>query len=81
MEQKIREILAAHGKLAVDVASLSDDSNLFEAGLTSHASVNVMLACEDEFDVEFPDEALKKATFASIDALSDVVGRLVDESA
>ncbi len=81
MEEKIRHILATHGKLAVDVASLADDSNLFEAGLTSHASVNVMLACEDEFDVEFPDESLKKATFSSIGALSGVVGRLVEESA
>ncbi len=81
MEQKIRHILAAHGKLTVDVASLAGDSDLFEAGLTSHATVNVMLACEDEFDVEFPDEALKKATFSSIGALSAVVGRLVDESA
>jgi acyl carrier protein len=79
MEEQIRQIIADHGKLAVDVAGLARDSNLFEAGLTSHASVNVMLACEDEFDVEFPDEALRKATFSSITNLSEVVGRLVGE--
>ncbi len=81
MDQQIRDILAAHGKLAVDVSTLRVDDDLFAAGLTSHASVNVMLACEDEFDVEFPDETLKKATFSSIANLGAVVGRLVHEAA
>ena len=29
-------------------------------GMTSHASVTVMLACEDEWDIEFPQQMLKK---------------------
>ncbi|CAM2912022.1 acyl carrier protein [Skermania piniformis] len=81
MDKQIRDILTAHGKLAVDVATLAADDDLFAAGLTSHASVNVMLACEDEFDIEFPDEALKKATFASIASLAGVVSGLLDEAA
>lgn len=81
MDEKIRKVLAAHGKLAVDVATLGVEDDLFAAGLTSHASVNVMLGLEDEFDIEFPDEDLKKATFASIHNLSETVGRLVDEAA
>lgn len=81
MDEKIRSILSAHGKLSVDVASLDAATNLFAVGLTSHAAVNVMLGCEDEFDVEFPDETLKKATFSSIASLSQVVSRLVDEAA
>jgi acyl carrier protein len=76
VEDKIRDILAMHGKLAVDVTALDTDADLFEAGLTSHASVNVMLACEDEFDVEFPDETLTKATFSSVGRLTDVVRHL-----
>ena len=36
----IRAILREHGRLAVDVAVLADHSNLYEAGLTSHASVS-----------------------------------------
>ncbi|MGV9480984.1 acyl carrier protein, partial [Gordonia aichiensis] len=55
--------------------------DLFAVGLTSHASVNVMLALEDEFDIEFPDEALKRATFSSIQSMAEVVGKLVDEAA
>ncbi len=62
----IRGIVAEHGKLAVDVATIADADSLYGAGLTSHASVNVMLALEDEFDVEFPERLLKRATFESI---------------
>ncbi|GGF12794.1 acyl carrier protein [Williamsia phyllosphaerae] len=81
MNDRIRDILAAHGKMAVDPKTVDASADLYEMGLTSHASVNVMLALEDEFDVEFPDEDLKKATFASVDNLAAVVGRLVEAAA
>ena len=38
-------------------------------GMTSHASVNVMLALEDAFDFEFSEKMLKKSTFESIGAI------------
>jgi hypothetical protein len=34
--------------------TLAADASLYNAGLTSHPGVNVMLALEDEFDLEFP---------------------------
>ena len=79
--QPIRDVLRQHGKLAVDAETITTDADLFEAGLTSHASVNVMLALEDAYEVEFPDEALKKTTFASIDNLSAVIAQLLDPAA
>ena len=69
MNDKIREILDKHGRLSTDAKSLSDDGDLYEAGMTSHASVNVMLALEGEFDVEFPDRMLKRSVFQSIGAI------------
>lgn len=81
MESRIRNILSLHGKVPADSADVGSQSNLYELGLTSHASVNVMLALEDEFDIEFPDEALKKSTFATIDNIRSVVGDLVSTSA
>ena len=66
MTAEIREIIKNHGRLAVDVDSLSVDSDLYQAGMTSHASVNVMLALEDAFDVEFPDALLTRDAFATI---------------
>lgn len=74
--RRIREVLADHGRLPVDVGQLSDDDDLFQAGMTSHASVNVMLALEDAFDVEFPEAMLRKSTFASIGALRRALAEL-----
>jgi acyl carrier protein len=69
MDQTIRAVLAEHGRLGVDAGSIDETTDLFDAGMTSHASVNVMLALEDAFDVEFPEQMLKKSTFESIAAI------------
>jgi acyl carrier protein len=69
----IREALQQFGRLNRPVAQLSDDSDLFAVGFTSHATVNVMLAIEDALDIEFPDELLNRSTFASIDSLAGAV--------
>ena len=60
---EIRRIVAAHGRLPVDIDTLADDADLFAAGMTSHASVNLMLAVEDAFDLEFPDSMLRRGVF------------------
>ena len=69
MDETIRTVLAEHGRLTVDPTSIDDTTDLFEAGMTSHASVNVMLALEDAFDIEFSETMLKKSTFESISAI------------
>ena len=73
----IRAILREHGRLAVDVAVLADDSNLYEAGLTSHASVTLMLALEERFDIEFPERMLRRGAFASIAAIRSGLEELI----
>jgi acyl carrier protein len=77
MQDQIRDVLAAHGRMAADPREVDSQADLYELGLTSHASVNVMLALEEAFDVEFPDEVLKKSTFASIHNIEQVVESLV----
>jgi acyl carrier protein len=77
METEIREILAEHARLPVDMASLDDDADLYQAGMTSHASVSVMLALEDAFDIEFPETMLRKSTFESVSAISAALTSLV----
>ena len=60
-----------------DVATLDDHASLYAAGLTSHASVNVMLALEDAFEVEFPERYLRRSTFESIASLLEALDSLV----
>jgi acyl carrier protein len=73
----IRDILAQHGRLSVHVKQLKDDSDLYYAGLTSLATVNVMLALEDRFGVEFPDALLSRKTFTSLESIAEAVAELV----
>ena len=80
MTDRIREVVADHGRLAVDVASLSDDDDLYRAGLTSHASVNLMLALEDAFDIEFPERLLRRQTFESVTSMREAIEQLTAES-
>lgn len=79
-ENRIRTILKAHGRLAKDIDTLDANADLYQAGMTSHASVNVMLALESEFDVEFPDEMLKRSVFESIVAIASAVESLTAAS-
>lgn len=73
----LRTILVKHGKLSVDARGIGIHDSLYAAGLTSHASVNVMLAIEDDFDIEFPERLLKRGTFESLGNLSDALAELL----
>jgi acyl carrier protein len=81
VHDEIRQIITQHGRLPVDVQTLSGDADLYEAGMTSHASVNVMLGLEDHFDIEFPDRMLKRSVFESIDAIAAALSELREEAA
>jgi acyl carrier protein len=78
MDETIRMVLAEHGKLAVDASSIDEQTDLFASGMTSHASVNVMLALEDAFDIEFSEKMLKKSTFESIAAIRAGIAEMQD---
>jgi acyl carrier protein len=66
MTDEIRAVIKQHGRLAVDIDTLPDDADLYQAGMSSHASVNLMLGLEDAFDVEFPDSMLTRSAFESV---------------
>jgi len=76
--EKIQQILTQHGRLSTPVEELKVDSDLYNAGLTSLATVGLMLALEDEFDVEFPDSMLSRKTFDSIESIMDALEELQD---
>ena len=76
IETKIRTILGEHGRLAKGAAGLAVTDDLYQAGMSSHASVNVMLALEGEFDLEFPDHLLKRSVFESIASIRSAIDEL-----
>ena len=59
--------------MTLDPIQMHDEEDLFAAGMTSHASVNVMLALEERFDIEFPEPMLRKRTFESVRSIADAL--------
>ena len=73
----IRNIVVQHGRLSADASGLAADSDLYRAGLTSLATVGVMLALEDHFEVEFPNTLLNRKTFSNLESISAAIDQLV----
>ncbi|UWU19351.1 acyl carrier protein [Rhizobium sullae] len=78
MNKVIRDLVAKFGKLLVSVDQVADDADLYAAGLTSFASVQLMLGLEEAFDIEFPDNLLNRKSFASISAIARTVDLIRD---
>lgn len=81
MIERIRTLLAQNPMIPCDIDALSDDANLYDAGLTSFASVQMMLALEEEFDIEFPEAMLTRRTFSSLGNIAAAVDELTAKAA
>jgi acyl carrier protein len=72
----IRALLADVGQLRADPASLPVDADLYAAGLSSLATIDLMMALEERFDIEFPDRLLNRRTFGSIDGIARAIAEI-----
>lgn len=79
MLDTIRRLVDEQGRLPVGAAALDDDADLYASGLTSFAAVQLMLALEEAFDIEFPDRMLNRKSFASIAAIAGCLRELKTE--
>ncbi len=77
MAIQIRELLGSHKIIPVPVDAVSDEADLYDLGMTSFASVQLMLALEEAFDIEFPERMLNRKTFQSIASIDRSVSELV----
>ena len=65
MKTALRRILSESARLDVAPDTLADDADLYAAGLSSLATVHLMLAIEDEFGIEIPDRMLTRRLFSA----------------
>jgi acyl carrier protein len=79
IEVGVRGVLAARGKISADVDTLDSSHSLYDAGMTSHATVKVMLGLEDQFGVEFPDELLQRSVFDQVATITSAIEKLLEE--
>ena len=75
-KEQIRKIIRDHARLGCDLKMIEDSSDLYRAGMTSHASVALMLALENEFGLEFPDSMLSRSVFGTIDTIANAIETL-----
>ena len=73
---RIRQIVKEHAGLGVDFEKVEFSTDLYRAGMTSYASVVLMIALENEFGVEFPDAMLSRNVFESIDSIAKAIESL-----
>ncbi|NKN39731.1 acyl carrier protein [Agrobacterium sp. a22-2] len=79
MNEKIRNLLTKLGGLPVAANEIAHDADLYAIGLSSFASVQLMLGIEEAFDIEFPDHLLNRKSFVSIDAIERTVSLILEE--
>ncbi|HEX4165883.1 MAG TPA: acyl carrier protein [Bryobacteraceae bacterium] len=80
MKERIRRIIRENARVPLNAASLDDSTDLYNAGMTSHASVVLMLALENEFDLEFPPALLSRSVFESVDSIAAAIAGLAPQS-
>lgn len=78
---EIRRIVGAYGQLVVDIEQIGEDESLFDAGMSSTATVSVMLALEQTFDIEIPERLLRRGTFDTLRSIGAGVAELGVEGA
>lgn len=76
MKQSIRKIIAETVELPDGVDRISDSGDLYDAGMTSFDSVQLMLALEDAFGIEFPARMLNRKLFSTIANIDAAVREL-----
>ena len=76
MKDRIRKIVKDNSGLGLTFERVNDGTNLYQAGMTSYASVVLMIALENEFELEFPDGMLSRSVFESIDTIASAIGNL-----
>jgi acyl carrier protein len=76
-KDRIRTIIRNHAGLPVAAEDLEDSTDLYRAGMTSHASVLLMIALENEFGIEFPEHMLSRDVFETIDTIASAIESVV----
>lgn len=81
LPEDIRDTLKSVAALTEVVDSLGEDDNLFDKGLDSFGSVQLMLALEERYNIEFPDNLLNRRSFSTIRIIVETVSKLTVSAA
>ncbi|MEO8052802.1 MAG: acyl carrier protein [Acidobacteriota bacterium] len=74
--ERIKQIIKNCAGLGLDPEKLEHSTDLYRAGMTSYGSVVLMIALENEFELEFPDAMLSRSVFETIDSIASAIESL-----
>jgi acyl carrier protein len=77
----IREIIDARGLLPVAARTLAPNANLYDAGFSPFAAIQLTLALEEARGVEFPRQMLRRQSFSSLDSIAACLERVERKAA
>lgn len=79
IKDRLRKIVKDHAGLNLPLEDIGDSTDLYRAGMSSQASVVLMIALEGQFDLEFPDAMLSRDVFTNIDTIANAVETVLRE--
>lgn len=79
IEDIVRELVGKVLQHNPQSGALAGTADLYGAGLSSLGTVDLMLAIEDRFGIEFTNTWLNRRTFGSIASVSDAVRHLLED--
>lgn len=80
IKDQLRTIVGSHARLSLPIAEIGDSTDLYRAGMSSQASVVLMMAVESEFALEFPDEMLSRDVFSNIDSIASAIETVMQDA-
>ncbi len=76
MIELIRRTIDEKGHLTVPARMIDPDANLYEAGLSPFAAIQVMIALEAACGAEFPSRMLRRQSFSSLNSIAACLERV-----
>ena len=73
IRDQLREIVKNHARIHLPAEEICDTTDLYRAGMSSQASVVLMIAVDGEFGIEFPDSLLSRDVFSTIENIATAV--------
>ena len=71
--QTVRHVIDGQLNFSAHGHELGPDDDLWALGMTSLTCVGLMLALENTFEVELPDQLLAESTFRSANAIATAI--------
>lgn len=75
---RVADIVAQVAAHDLGDAAVGPDDDLWQAGMSSLTAISVIMALEDELDIEFPEHLLSRSHLATVRAIEVLIDRVLD---